>query len=221
MSLTNREASQPQVHSGAAAADRLRGLQVDPARLFTALDAGDLAARQADEYSPVTAAGMLRWLATVRQLRQGLASDGWECRDDRNSPRVVNPEGTLAILPVSGSADTGLEDGSPRTANPRGATSSRAVQMNGQLVFGFTQALLADMAAEKSDTVVTWFLLYYRSQDDALRAELSLPTRMSDKGIVEAWRERIILPARTFGATQRVPLDAGDGDDVDFDISAR
>ncbi len=211
---------EPLVHAGGAVARRLDQLGVDPARLAAALDAGDVAARQADRFSPVTAAGSLRWMETVRMLRQGLAADGWTVNDDRNSPRAIDPGGTVGIIPVSGTADTGLADRTPRTANPRGKASSRAVQINGQLEFSL-MALLADLAAAEVDTVETWFLLYYRAQDDELRAELSLPMRISDRGVVDAWRERIILPARTFGAELIVPRDAGGGDDVEFEIAAR
>lgn len=211
---------EPRVHVGEVAARRLRELGIARDRLDAALDAGDLAARQADRFSPVTGAGTLRWMETVRMLRQGFAADGWAPNDDRGSPRSIDPAGTLAVVPVSGTADAGLSDGSPRTANPRGKASSRAVQTNGQLELDIT-ALLADMAAEKGDAIETWFLLYYRTQDDELRAELSLPVRISEKGVIDAWRERIILPPRTFGAELRVPRDAGGSDDVEFDIPAR
>jgi len=39
--------------------------------------------------------------------------------------------------------------------------------------------------------------------------------------MIDAWRERIILPTRTFGAESIVPRDAGGSDDVEFDIAAR
>jgi hypothetical protein len=211
---------EPVVHHGEDAAYRLRQLGIVPERLFDALDAGDVAARQADEFSPVTAAGTLRWLESVRMLRQGLVTDGWVLNDDRNSPRAIDPSGRFAVVPVSGTADTGLRDGTPKTANPRGEASSRAVQVNGQLEFSFV-ALLHDVAADTTDGVTTWFLLYYRSQTDELRAELSLPMRISHKGVVDAWRERILLPARAFGADQILPRDEGGNDDVDFDIAAR
>lgn len=211
---------EPAVHAGGAAVVRLTQLGIDPGRLAVALDAGDVAARQADQFSPVTAAGTYRWMETVRMLRQGLAGDGWTANDDRNSPRIINPVGALAIVPVRGTPDTGIADGQPKTARPRGPASSRAVQINGQLEFEFV-AMLADMAAEKSDSVVTWFLLYHRAQHDALRAELSLPVRITEKGHVDAWLERIILPMRTFGPQLVVPRDAGGGDDVEFDIAAR
>lgn len=210
----------PLVYEGEEAARRLTQLGIVHDRLDDALDAGDVSARQADQFSSVTAAGTLRWHETVRMLRQGLAADGWTLNDVRNSPRVISPTGNVAVVPVSGTADTGRADGSPRTARPRGPASSRAVQINGQLEFDLA-ALLADMAAETADAVETWFLLYYRAQGDELRAELSLPVRISDKGVVDVWRERIILPGRTFGSELVVPRDAGGGDDVEFDIAAR
>jgi len=211
---------EPSVHEGDEAVNRLRELGIGRDRLDAALDAGDVAARQADSFSPVTAAGTLRWMETVRMLRQGLAADGWVPNDDRNSPRAINSKGTRAVIPVSGTADTGLADGMPRTANPRGKASSRAVQINGQLEFNVT-ALLADMAGEKADGIETWYLLYYRGQNDELRAELSRPVSVSEKGRIDTWRERVILPSRTFGAAQMVPRDAGGSDDVEFDIAAR
>lgn len=212
---------EPIVREGNDAFRRLAELGIAGERLFAALDAGDMAARQADRFSPVTAAGMLRWLTTVQELRRGFAADGWELNDDRNSPRVIDPSGKLAIVPVSGTADTGMVFGSPKTANPRGAASSRAVHVNGQLEFSVTVALLADMAAEKTEGVESWFLLYYRSEDDELRSELSLPVRITDRGIVDAWRERILLPARAFGAEVALPSDAGGDDGVEFNIAVR
>ena len=209
------------VRHGQAADRRLDQLGIDPGRLYAALDAGDVAARQADEFSPGMAAGTLRWLETVRMLRQGLAADGWSPNDDRNSPRVIDRTGGVAVVPVSGSPDTGLAEGHPKSANPRGAASSRAVQINQQLEFAFASALLADMAAEKSAAVTTWFLLYYRTQDELLRAELSVPVQINDRGIIGGWRERILLPPRSFGADLKKPLDAGGDDGVEFDIAAR
>ncbi len=55
---------------------------------------------------------------------------------------------------------------------------------------------------------------------DELRAELSLPVLVSERGVVTSWRERILLPPRTFGAIERIPADAGGGDEVDFDVAA-
>lgn len=217
--MSSEPIHQPAVHEGASAQLRLSELGIAQPRLDAALDAGDSAARQADKYSPVTAAGTYRWMSTVQLLRLGLAADGWAVNDDRNSPRVISPDGRVAVVAVRGTAGTGLSDGQPKTANPRGNATSRAVQINGQLEFAIT-ALLADMSAERLDDVQTWFLLYYPGQDNELRAELSLPVGISEKGVVRAWVERVILPTRNYGADEIVPLDAGGPDDVDFDVAA-
>ena len=213
---------EPIVYEGQDAVRRLADLGLAVEVLNEALDAGDVAARQANRFSPVTAAGTLRWMETVRMLREGLAIHGWDVNDDRNSPRSIAPSGDLALVAVSGTVGTGQPGGTPRTANPRGKASARAVQINGQREFNLNfTAMLADMSAEKTSGLGTWFLLYYRSQDDELRAELSLPVRISERGVVDSWLERIILTPRSFGAEVDLPADAGGSDDVDFDIAAR
>lgn len=211
---------EPLVHEGHGAARQLADLGLAVDVLNEALDAGDVAARQANRFSPVTAAGTLRWMETVRMLREGLAIHGWRPNDDRNSPRSIAPSGRLALVAVSGTVGTGQRDGTPRTANPRGKASSRAVQINGQRELNLS-TLLADMSAEKTSGLDTWFLLYYRASNDELRAELSLPVRISERGVVDSWRERILLTPRSFGAEIPLPEDAGGSDDVDFDIAAR
>ncbi|SNS54063.1 hypothetical protein SAMN06309944_0712 [Micrococcales bacterium KH10] len=219
MSSFNDPVHQPVIHEGSAVQQRLAHLGIAQKRLDDALDAGDSAARQADRFSPVTAAGTYRWMSTVQLLRMGLASDGWNLNDDRNSPRIIRADGKVAVIAVRGTSGTGLRDGEPKTANPRGNATSRAVQINGQLEFAVT-ALLADMSAEKTSDTQTWFLLYFPGQDNELRAELSLPVMINDKGVVGAWTERILLPGRNYGADKVVPLDASGDDDVDFDIAA-
>ncbi len=210
---------EPIVYEGQYAVRRLADLGLAVEVLNDALDAGDIAARQANRFSPVTAAGTLRWMETVRMLREGLAMRGWAANDDRNSPRSIAPSGGLAVVAVSGTVGTGQPDGTPRTANPRGKASARAVQINGQREFNLA-AMLADMSAEKTSGLDTWFLLYYRAEEDELRAELSLPVRISERGVVDSWLERIILTPRSFGAEVPLPEDAGGSDDVDFDIAA-
>ena len=210
----------PITYTGPDAERRLAELGIHPDRLRAALDAGDIAARQADEFHPVMAAGTFRWHATVGELRRGLAEDGWTSSDPRNSPRVTDLTGTNALVPVRGDADTGVIPGDPRTARPRGTATARSVQINGQLEFDFTP-WLADQAGERDTTVKTWFLLYhYSTESNELRAELSLPTHIREKGIVDGWSERIVLPAHAFGPDVAVPRDAGGDTDVEFDIEA-
>jgi hypothetical protein len=221
MSALSNSMQQATVHAGHAAEQRLAELGVARYRLDAAVDAGDTASRQADMFSPPTAAGTYRWMSTVHMLRSGLAADDWILNDDRNSPRIISEDGSTAILACRGTAETGKPDGHPRTAKPRGSATTRAVQINGQLEFDMIAAVLADMAAEKSASIKTWFLLYYPAKNGEVRAELSLPVDFTDNRYVDAWSERIMLPARHFGAEGIAPLDAGGIDDVDFVVEAR
>ena len=81
-------------------------------------------------------------------------------------------------------------------------------------------AVLSDMSAERDGDVRTWFLLYYRSETAGLRAEVSLPVRVHDRGVVDKWSDRIILDPLTFDPATVIPQDAGVNDDVEFDIEA-
>ena len=51
---------------------------------------------------------------------------------------------------------------------------------------------LAD-AVNEDEALATWLLLY-NVADEQVRAELSLPNGMSERGFVGSWIERIILP---------------------------
>lgn len=213
---------EPKIYEGIEAQQRLAELGVPLEVVREALAAGDIAARQADEYHPVTAAGTMRWFETVRMLRQGLAGRGWATREIRNSPRSFSPAGDTAIVAVSGDWRTGNRELEPKTANPRGRASSRAVEVNQQLEFNLdiVGAVLSDMSAERDGDVRTWFLLYYRSETAGLRAEVSLPVRGHDRGVVDKWSDRIILDPLTFDPATVIPQDAGVNDDVEFDIEA-
>jgi hypothetical protein len=212
----------PTVHIGEAAVVRLRELGLDVEVLQESLIRGDVAARQATEYHPVTAAGSMRWFDTVEALRRQLVGLGWENSDPRCSPRITNPEKTTTILATGGNSQTGLDEGrGPQFARARGNATARAVQINGQMQLNL-DAVLADMASEKEPISPTWFLMYFRSRPtNELRGELSKPVRINDRGFVEQWSERIILPEITFNATMRPTLDAEDDDDVTFGVEAR
>lgn len=133
---------------------------------------------------------------------------------------MTNPDGVISVVPMGGSAGTGEREGRPRSARARGEATKRRVQINGQLMLRFDSGWLADMAADRDASTQTWVLLY-RRQEDELRAELSLPTAMTDKGVVHGWHERILLPPRSFGPEIRAPRDADGGEDVEFDVAAR
>jgi hypothetical protein len=214
-------AGQVRILEGPEATARLLELGIPPEALDAALDAGDVAARQADEFSPVMAAGMLRWLETVRMLRQRLAAEGWSWSDHQNSPRALSPSGSIAVAALTGTAGTGLRVGRPRASHPRGAVSARAVQLNGQLGLDLGPELSAGQERARKAEPSTYHLLYHRAQDDELRAELSLFDAMTAQGVLINPRERILLPPRRFGAPEVLPRDAGGSDEVEFDIASR
>ena len=211
----------PLVREGDAALSRLDDLGVKLHVVHTALDAGDVALRQATPFHPVNAGGTSRWQETVHMLREGLAGYGWTTNDDRNSPRSIREDGRIAVTTTRGDDATGDPDRIPSTANPRGSASARAVQFNGiQTLFDFIEPQLPDMSAEKTAGVETWVLLYHRTTDGELRSELSLPVEIDNRGKIVGWKERLILPVRGFDAEVATPVSAGPVDDVEFDIIA-
>ncbi len=161
-------------------------------------------------------------METVHTLRAGLVLDGWSTNDERNAPRIIDPNGRVAILPVHGNAATGVADQTPKTARARGPVTSRAVQITGQLELALDlRTLISQPTGENRGELATWFLLYHRSANDGLRAELSLPIEVNDQNVVVGWKERILLPPRTYDAYQVIPRDAGgDDDSFDFPVAA-
>ena len=181
-----------QVTTGVAAERRLAdlGLRVD--QLHDALQAGQVSAGQATSFHPVTAAGTMRWLDTVARLRELLVTEsGWRSDDVRNSPRVLHPAGTRALLVARGDRRTGVVGPDPQTARARGRATVQAVAINGQLELPFDLRALADASAERLDDVETWILLHYPTPDQEVRSELSLPVGVDDSGRVHGWRERL------------------------------
>lgn len=118
------------VWQGADARQRLGELEIDLESILAGLRAGDLAERQTDEFSPVTAAGTERWNHTVQELRRNLAMLGWRVQNPNNSPRIVRPDGELSIAVVSGNANTGNPNREPSNAHALGPTVDESVLRN-------------------------------------------------------------------------------------------
>lgn len=206
------------VQQGESCHRRLRELGIDIDRVQHALRAGDQAARQADAYSPKTAAGLQRWTNTVQELRRGLAIDGWECEDPKNSPRLVSADKTVSLAVVTGDKHTGVPERFPKNAHPLGSTMEDAIFLNApRQVAGQQPIELVDEFArgvlELNST--TWLLLYRRTAKFGLRAEISHPVLTHDR-VITNWKERLILPGEKF-IEENPPLDA-DTDDVYFEI---
>lgn len=219
--MTQQWPDESDVFDGDAALRRLDELEVPLTVLNRALDAGDVAAGSADEYSPVMAAGSLRWLATATELRRGLAPLGWVPIDDRNQPRAVLQRRRIAVTVIGGDRRTGLVGyGEPRSARSHGSATSRHIDANEQNMLDIAPVELADMSAERSADLSTWVLLYFRAAE-RLRAELSLPAKMDERGFVVGWWERIVLPVIDFDPVEsKRPRDASPDDEVPFPVLA-
>ncbi|GIG27084.1 hypothetical protein [Cellulomonas denverensis] len=215
MSVVPSESESARIVLPARAPDRLRRLGVSIERLGIALDAGDVAARQLDEFAPATGVGLERWIHTVQSLRQGLAEDGWTIDNPDNVPLAVDPTGTTAIRVASGTSDIGRAGGDgPQRKHPKPGAKPTG-RVSGQLQFDFDASL---RPWQPRTGLLTWWLLYYRAPYDELRAELSWAVGESAGELT--WGERVLLPPRTFGPDVVIPADAGD-DEVEFDVRAR
>jgi hypothetical protein len=218
--LTDSDARR--VWQGADALQRLSELDIDAEAITTAIRAGELSARQADEFSPVTAAGTQQWNGTVQELRRNLAIDGWLVRNPNNSPRIVRPDGQLSIGVVSGNYNTGVPFKQPRNAHPLGPTVDAAVARNrfgevaGQLALdSIEDAAIADAASTPRLDPNTWILLYVNDPITGVRAELSHPDSTGDR-FISHWRERIIIPMENT-MDETLPIETP-VEDVHFDI---
>lgn len=216
------DSSAPRIWQGEDALNRLSGLGIDSEAIFAALHAGDVAARQADEYSPVTASGTERWNHTVQELRRNLAMQGWHVQNPNNSPRIVRPDGELSISVVSGDERTGNPDKEPRNAHPLGQTvdesvfRNRAKEVTGQTVLESVEDDAIEHALRTGHLdASTWILLYFDEPGTGLRAELSYPHATAD-GYVSAWPERIIIPLEQ-PMDELLPLETP-VEDVEFEI---
>lgn len=177
--------------------DAARALEVLGLTLDQLLEARGRAQHDVDECTsldPPSARGHIRYIRTVRYLREVLIPLGWTPDDAGNIGAIVSPDGSISIVVTSGDVATGRHGQSPRTKYPKGEVTWRRVRRNVQLSF------FEDLSADPLDddepepvTCRTWVLLQYPA-GDVVRAELSCPRGVDDSGRICEWSERIVLP---------------------------
>ena len=144
-----------------------------------------------------TAAGTFHWHAFVAAVRLALRGQGWSIRDERNCPLVISPGRSMAIVVMTGNADTGKAHGNPTNQADKGAVLDEAVQRNIQYQL-FEASALAKL--KKGGGTQLWVLLYHVEAGSngakEIRTELSLPSDFQRKRIA-GWSERIILRPMT------------------------
>lgn len=173
---------------------RLRQLGLSVHLLERALLRADAEAKLTTGLEPPTAEGTTRYAKTVRYVREELVPLGWRFDNYRNFCRTIHPSGAFSIVTSSGDEFTGVDvpGMKPSTKYPKGDLTALAVLRNadqGVLDLGADYAV---EAVDPADLENIWFLLQ-RVSDEAISAELSLPTAI-ENGVIVDWEERIILP---------------------------
>ena len=176
------------------AEDRLQELGLTADLIVRALLRADAEAKLTTGLEPPTAEGTIRYLKTVRFLREELVPMEWDTDNYKNFCRTIHPSRGFSIVTSSGDEFTGVDIPGkvPCTKYPKGDLTALAVRQNaGQGVLDLGDEF-DETAAEPTELENIWFLLQ-RATPEYIYAELSLPTSIKD-GMITDWEERIILP---------------------------
>ncbi len=148
---------------------------------------------QTTSHDAMSAPGTYAYFAAIRAIRDILCQKGWEPHVKNNLEMTVNPKTKTSIIVSSGNKDTGRKDHSPKTKNPKGNQTKRAVAFNER------QFRLPTMEYKVKNIQLNkiWiFLFHVDTKKSQLRAELSLPVKMDIEELhVSGWHKRIILPS--------------------------
>ncbi len=161
--------------------------------LLNATMQGYLARANCTANHPPLFPSFVAWGEAVKSLRDGLAPSGWVRSNERNWPRVIHPQGHIALTVATGNEATGRIGDSPSTTSSKGPSTVEALEVNR------LQAWLPGMEPPETESgeddenkPTTWLLLVHHAKDE-IRVELSLPLDVDHEGKVTVWRERIIL----------------------------
>lgn len=204
---------------GSSVAMRLQQLGLSEAALLQAVMAGYLAKTNCTENHPPLFPPIAAWSESVRTLRDILRPEGWTRFNDQNSPKTINPDGSIALIVSTGNEATGNPSVEPATTSSKGPTTADAIEVNRSMQldlpgFGMPISLCEESDGEK---ISTWILLTHHAKNE-LRAELSLPLAAGPDGRVSVWKERIILRAQPINDEVAVVTPPAQ---PDIDISVR
>ncbi|HEY1706259.1 MAG TPA: hypothetical protein VGG75_41820 [Trebonia sp.] len=216
------------MHEGDDALDRLSQLGLKLEYLEYAFRKADAEARTYTEHDPPSASGIARWSRTNRFLRDRLVpEEEWTSSNPHNVPITTSPDKMTTIIATTGDDDTGIASGSPTTKYAKGQASIRAIRRNRHVqdVLPFFDTppstkdgkALAEAVHDRAGTTRIWLLLYTVTLD-GIRAEISSPADITNKGIVNTWDERIILPFLPFEEAPAETGGEGSGSDNDQGI---
>jgi hypothetical protein len=189
---------------------RLAQLQLKAEILQQAILHGYTEAAMCTENDPKVLSSWIRYGKATGQLRDLLAPEKWICQESNGYETTVRPDHQIAVVIASGNSWTGSAKPGrhPSTRNPKGPMTEEAILTNtGHRTI---EMQLDSMPARAHLNTKTYVLLhYYDRQTREILTELSLPTGMN-KGQIDVWGERLILPRIPFdtrGVDSHEPLD--------------
>lgn len=167
---------------------RLEQLGMTKADLLDVVRAAVGARRSVVPYHPLSAPGLLSWIAGTTQLRRTFDAKNWQiCRRD-GIESIYHPD--LGIKVVFQNAErAGDPVSDPLAANRKGAASARAVELGQGELFPEHRV---EKEQEKAELNAMTWILFVQADDTTVRAELSCPIAISDEQY-DGFHERILL----------------------------
>lgn len=198
---------------------------IDVDSLIEGLEEGFAKRLNCEVYDPVTAPATYQWAETNTSIRRSHCLTGrWEMANPENRPLVVHVEHSIQFGAVAGDSATGLKDGVPDFARKKGVATIQSVNTSNQLPLEWES--LCSVAPPSADARNSppegeWFLLYfYDKENQHLRCEFSLATRVSEDGGVDGWHVRVLLkPIHPDFVMAQPDLFGPEDEDIEFTIT--
>ena len=138
-----------------------------------------------------------------------MADKGWQPLDRRNSPLIISQDQRIAIVVMTGDAETGRDsERQPRNQAEKGGVTQSYVEANSQAKLLYADALTQAEQQGASGTQV-WVLLYHY---DKMLDEVRFEPNDFHKGYITSWAERLILGSLSNAADHLEPEEEAPSD---------
>ncbi|MYR74556.1 MULTISPECIES: hypothetical protein [unclassified Streptomyces] len=153
------------------------------------------------KHSARIAPGIYAYNGLITSLSRQLEDESWE-RVNLSGvlPVMLNPRKRVALGVTSGNALTGLRLGGqqPSSRYPKGELTRKLVSKNvspGQIELLGRSAFLTETTTDQLAGYNLWLMVvYFDPERKQIRHEVSLPERLTAKGYVKDWYDRITPP---------------------------
>lgn len=164
---------------------RLEELGLTKAGLLDVVRAAVGARRTSTQFHPISAGGLLSWVAGTAHLRRIYVPHGWEICRRENIESIFNPVTKVKVV-FQNAERAGDLIADPIATSKKGAAAARAVESGQYELFpSIREKEIAEVSAP------TWYLFVYAEGAD-VRAELSCPRAVVDEQF-QGFHERIML----------------------------